>query len=210
MRIIGLDLSTYTGFAKMINGVLSEVGKVDTQGVLRDHQIPEYNSIYQARAIANRLVNHIVSFNPDMIVIEQTNLGKDRHDQKTLEFVHFAVLDMLEGLKMDNRVVYVDTSAWKTALGIKLSKEQRKHNSILSKAKKEAKLKGLQLKSSKKGQGKITSKHLSVAWVNEKFGLKLLLNENDTADAIALACYGDQRSQKITSQAQELDLSVFK
>jgi Holliday junction resolvasome RuvABC endonuclease subunit len=209
MKIMGLDLSSKTGYAIISDGKLESFGKITTDGVFLTHEIQEYNYIYQARAIANRLLNLIKRANPDYIIIEQTNLGRSRDTQKGLEFVHYAVLDMLEILGLDTKIAYVDTSAWRRVLKLKLTKEQRAHNRKNAELRRK-KRRGEAKAAPKKGEGKITWKHLSVSWANEKFGLSLKLVDNDMADAIALAEYGYIYHMSGKNQTcNEFDLAVF-
>lgn len=212
MLVIGLDLSNSTGYGVIQDGKLLAYGKITTQGVITDHSLEEYNLIRNARCIASRICSFLATKKPDLIVIEQTNLGRARGTQKGLEFIHFAVLDMLENIRLDDKVVYADTSAWRKSLNIKLSKEQRKHNKKNSENKRKAKSTGKKF-APKKGEGKITWKHLSVMWANEKFGLEFKLVDNDIADAIALAQYGYARFNLLEEQSSninEVDLNIFK
>lgn len=117
----------------------------------------------------------LVEHNPDLIVIEQTNLGRSRTDQKQLEFIHYEVLRRIIDMERERQVRYVDTSRWRSVLQIKLSKEQRSHNRLVK---------------AKAARGKVTSKHLAVAWANDEYDLQLLKKDHDIADAIALATFG--------------------
>ena len=210
MNILGLDLSSKTGYATIKDGKLESFGKVTTSGVLLTHEIQEYNYIYQARAIANRLFAIIKKSKPDYIIIEQTNLGRSRDTQKGLEFVHYCVLEMLEVLGLDTKVAYVDTSAWRRVLKLKLTKEQRIHNRKNAELRRK-KRRGEVKSAPKKGEGKITWKHLSVSWANERFNLALKLVDNDMADAIALAEYGYLYHMSGNKQTcNEFDPNVFK
>lgn len=206
MKILGLDLSSKTGFAVIsISGQgsvsLLDYGKIDTKNVIADSTLEEYNHIFRSRHIANKIYSIIERISPDLIVIEQTNLGKSRGSQKFLEFIHFAVLDAIEvashafGKDFNNKTVYVDTSAWRNTLGLKLSKDQRKKNKDLARDKKAAILAGKKT-TVKRGEGKITPKHLAVEYVNNRFNLGFKLKDNDMADAICLSVYG---AQKVTS-----------
>lgn len=171
MTYLGLDLSTKTGYAVLRDGKLETYGKIHAKE--SDQPVPEYAMIERAKSVAAEVVKIVHEWAPSLICIEQTNLGRSRTTQKELEFIHYAVLDSLSwGFK--DKVVYADTSAWRSALKVTLTKDQRKHN-----------------KAVKAGEvrGKITPKHLAVAYINQKYGLKLKLKDNDEADAICLAEY---------------------
>ena len=122
-----------------------------------------------------------------MYVIEETNGSRARYTQKILEYIHCLFLDRFFELKnslfdFPQEVIYISTSMWRKAIGIVMSKEDKKNNSKILKAKKEGRSKtdlGI--------RGKVTTKHLSVRHVNDKFGLNLKLKNNNEADSICLA-----------------------
>jgi Holliday junction resolvasome RuvABC endonuclease subunit len=69
-----------------------------------------------------------------------------------------------------------------------MSKDQKKSNTKLSKAKRAAAESGTKLDKAALGiRGKVTKKHLAVKYVNDTYGLSLRMSENDAADAIGLA-----------------------
>jgi Holliday junction resolvasome RuvABC endonuclease subunit len=177
MKILGLDVSTKTGYAIIQDGVLLSKGLIKephvTSSISEDVSI-----LYRAINSAKRVCELILKEAPDTIVIEQTNAGRFRSSQKQLEFIHCLVLYTMEQEKYLERIVYVDTSQWRSALGIKLSKEQRINNKLVK---------------AKVRRGKITPKHLAVMWANDKFDLALKVKDNDIADAIALSWFGHLR-----------------
>ncbi len=129
--------------------------------------------------MAMTIMDLIVKLNPDEIVIEETNKGKNRYTQKILEFTHKAVLIELSGCSF--KLSYISTSIWRNKLGQKASKEDIKNNKLVNKANREGKSKkslGL--------TGKITPKHRAIRHVNETFNLNLKMKDNDKADAICL------------------------
>jgi Holliday junction resolvasome RuvABC endonuclease subunit len=118
--------------------------------------------------------------NPDIIVIEETNLGRNRYSQKILEFLHH---DILLWLKCNKNipVKYVSTSSWRKSLKLFLTKDDKKNNTKVNKANREG------LSKKELGlSGKITQKHISVRFVNALFKLEFKLKDNDIADAICL------------------------
>lgn len=176
MKIIGLDVSTKTGYAVMDDGILLEYGllKVETPDF---NESEDFLMLRRAEAASSKILELIVKHKPDYIFCEQTNAGKYRASQKMLEFIHCKILTEIVRLNMTDKFLYVDTSKWRSKLGVKLSKDQRKHN------------KNVKIGTSK---GKITPKHLVVSWVNEKFGLKLLKKDHDICDAIAISVFGTE------------------
>lgn len=178
MKTLGLDISsTRTGYAVIIDGVLIHKGLIT--GIKPDcpNVVEDFVFIQRAQFMANEILKIITSVWPDNIVIEQTNLGNSRTDQKLLEFVHYAVLSRILEVGKRDITRYVDTSRWRSVLQIKLNAVQRAHN------------KNVKAKLSK---GKVTPKHLAVEWANATYKLDLLKKDHDIADAIALATYGQQ------------------
>lgn len=195
MTILGLDLSTKTGYA-----LLGDSGKLVTFGYVRSKEnsqpySKDYTYLDNAQQIADGIYKVILGMAtpPDAIYIEQTNAGSFRSSQKQLEFIHFAVLKSLYHMRA--KVHYVDTSMWRSFLGIRLNKDQKKHNKLAGEKKRSGKV-------NKKGEGKITTKHLAVNWANSTFGLELKLCENDIADACAVAKFGLSHQNKLVSLDQ--------
>ncbi len=186
MKILGLDMSTSTGVALIEDGKLKHYSLIEVEFHPSQSKIDDYNHIDRAHTMARSVLAFVDSLKPDFIYIEQTNLGKNRTTQKLLEFTHCILL-----LELSNRpieVSYVDSSIWRSKLGLSLNKDERKHN----KAVKAAKASGIRAVA---GQGKKTMKHVAVNYVNAKFDLKFKVKDNDLADAICLADYGYQYRQ---------------
>lgn len=212
MRVLSLDISSHAGYA-----VVDKGGKLmpdqfsaeavreddDARFVLVDYGVVENKesvasfgeypmSLYRAaHSLATRLAGLITKHKPEVIVIEETNLGKNRYSQKLLEYTHALLLSELENhlsRQYTGPVVYLDTSAWRHALGLRLDKDQKKQNARLSKAKRNAAELGRKLDKKALGiKGKVTWKHLSVEHANSFFSLSLKQKDNDIADAINLA-----------------------
>lgn len=125
-------------------------------------------------------------FDLDVIVIEEIQLSKgSRYAQKWLGILHCKVLEASLGAP----AVTVDPGSWRSALGLVLSKEDKKNNRKLNEEKKLAEATGTKVDKKKIGvKGRVGKKHLSVRWVNENFDLSLLMKDNDKADSIALGC----------------------
>lgn len=198
MKILGLDISTKTGYAILASESLVRSGLISkeitsnrrsTQG-----RVIDYVFLDMASEISDGVREHL-SPDIDFIYIEQTNQGRNRTSQKQLEFIHSAVLRSLHELGYADKVRYVDSSSWRSFLKIKLSKEDSKKNKLVKQSKE---------------RGKVTSKHLVVRWVNEKYNLDLLLKDNDEADAIAVATYGFNYEAKEKPSITEIDIdNVF-
>lgn len=177
MRVLGLDIAGKTGWAMIESSRPGEV----TTGLLQPSKGSiksglEVEGFLNAGLDLGQMIENLVKTQkPDFIVIEQTNLGKSRTTQKYLEFLHFGTLAVLQESGHLGLSAYIDSSEWRSGIGLALSGDQRKHNKLVK---------------AKLAKGKLTWKHLSVAWANKTFDLKLKQKDDDIADAICLAAYG--------------------
>lgn len=186
MRVLAIDYSTHAGWAVFDDGKLIAYGTLHLGQGIKDFGAYPWNYPSCARAQAEKIGNEVIAkWNPDHVVIEETNGSKNRYTQKLLEFLHFALLMWLAGRRAD--VVYVNTNDWRSNLGIWLTKEQKKANAKLARAKRAAEEKGVPLDRKALGiRGKVTRKHAAVNYVNERFGLSLRQKDNDAAEAICI------------------------
>lgn len=179
MKILGLDISTKTGYAVIEDGRLIDYGLVKPAKPHTNDEfyLPDFVALFHARLIAEHLLELIIKFNPDAIYVEQTNGSRNRTTQKVLEFIHCCFLAIIcdERSSVIPDVNYIDTSQWRSAINLALTKDQRKHN-------KEVK--------QKTKRGKITPKHLVVDWANRTYNLSFKKKDHDVADGIALAHVG--------------------
>lgn len=188
MKVLSLDLSTKTGFAVLDGEALIAYGSNTKLFNKFKPKTPtnwaeDYLFIEKAELVADYVKTLLSQYQVDIIAIEQTNGSRSRTTQKLLEFIHFAVLATIERECCRGKlVVYVDSSKWRSICGQYMGKDHRKHNRDV-KEKKSTRM----VMCGIKADGKITKKHLSVSWVNKKFGLHLILKDNDAADAISLA-----------------------
>ncbi len=196
MRVLALDLSTSTGWA-LLEGILNrplEVTLMEYGTVKLAHPIAEYSASYPwtyvhaARALARMVSAMVETKKFDYVVIEETNLGKQRYSQKALEFIHFTVLSELQGLGLREQVQYVSSSEWRRTLNLHLTAEDKRLNRKLSQAKSRAKSAHKKLDKKALGiRGKFTKKHMALRFVNSVFNLGLKVKDDDVADAICLA-----------------------
>lgn len=196
MRVLALDLSTHAGFALFVGEQGQKPELVDSGTSHLDRTVHHFGPYpvcyyYAAEQHATDLCcnlkfkegDHLVY--PDLVVIEETNLGRNRYVQKLLEFLHCHVV----GWYIQNQVpvVYLDSSEWRRNLGLQLSVDQKRQNAKLSRAKRKARDGGQKLDKKSLGiKGKVTWKHLAVAKANEAFGLQLKQKDNDQADALCI------------------------
>lgn len=194
--LVALDLSTKTGFAIFklnsehpMDAMAADLLVYETIMAKGSKQAYPMDYIERAEDVAEQIWARIhaldIAKNIVTVVIEETNGSKSRYTQKILEFIHYAVLVKLIGRIV--AVTYVNTSDWRKTVGIYLTKEEKKKNQELSKAKSAAKKKGEKLDKKKLGiTGKITKKHLAVSMANEIFNLNLKQKDNDQAEAILI------------------------
>lgn len=193
MITLCLDLSTNsTGWAIFEDGKLKEYGalKPKVKGISA-MKYPEgaYNRIID---ISDKVKDLVADKNPDKIVIEEVNRGINRIAQKSLDALHFFVLDRL--LLVDpmvfKKLAYCDSNGkkgWRGKLDLKLDEQDKEWNRNAREFNKKNSAdikKGL-----KKSLDIIDWKDLSLRYVNKKFKLNLDKDEAghvDIADAIAM------------------------
>lgn len=212
MRVLALDLSTHAGYA-ILDGEMGDKnpklvasGTIDFDKKLFDFGPYPHCYWKAAEYMAEKIWRHVeglneLDFAPDVVVIEEINSGRDRYVQKWLENIHTAVLKFLGDAPEDDfgkhkplyepdKIVYLNSDGadgWRTNLGLKMSKEQKRANAKLSKAKRAAEEMHTKLDKSALGiRGKVTKKHLAVAHANTTFNLHLKMKDNNEADAICL------------------------
>lgn len=119
-----------------------------------------------------------------MILIEEVNLHKSRMTGKTLDGMHWILMNMLDPNYID-KVRYRDSdgeTGWRTRLNLRMSENDKKLNAERKKINK--KLKG------KDQLPIINKKHLAARYVNAQLGLGFDVDENatdnDIVDAIGL------------------------
>lgn len=202
MRLLCLDLSTHAGFADFEWDGSSKPTLTSHGTIHLGKNVLEYGPYpfcypRAAQEMAKKILSYSGLLNQpvDVFVVEEINLGRNRYTQKILENVHRSVLDVLalyldqhkEEAGRDVRVVYLDSSEWRHNLGLRMSKEQKRSNAKLSKAKRLVAESGAKLDKKSLGiKGKTTPKHLAVAYANQAYDLRLKMKDNDAADAICL------------------------
>ncbi len=192
MIVLGLDISTSSGWAVRRDGKIVEYGTLTTPLTLAEYGGYPYNYIQAANVMAGSLLSVVQEFAPDVIVIEETNLGKSRYTQKILEWIHLSLLLKLKELialqgSYSPKVIYLSSSVWRQALGLTMSKIDKKNNAKLSKAKRLAAELGVKVDKKTLGvAGKVNKKHIAIRHVNDTYGLKLKVKDDDVADAICL------------------------
>lgn len=186
-----------TGWALFVGGQLDSFGQIDGHSEISSS--PPYDLVDKTAHAARRTYERVVSSRPDVVVLEETNIGgrSGQRSQKFLEWEHLALLQLLEQVPGRASVSYLQSRQWRAAIGLGLSKADRAQNKILSQVKRKIKDKlgrnptpaELSAAKAEAGiSGKRTIKHASVDWVNARHKLNLKKTQADAADAI---CLGD-------------------
>lgn len=195
MKVLGLDISTNAGWGFVSDDSgepqLLSFGVVGLDRTIKEYGIPyPWNYLQASDDIGLMLYDKVLELDPDVIVIEETNAARARYTQKILEFCHHSLLPKLKKwveAKPERKVVYLSSSIWRQALGLAMTKEDKKNNAKLSKAQKVAHETGIKLDKKKLGiRGKINKKHLALRYINERFNLKLKVKDNDSCEALCL------------------------
>lgn len=136
MKLLALDPSTATGWALFSNGGLVDHGKIvhKADGDWESEDFP-HNYIDAAKRMAFDIEKLALQFDVDKVVLEMTNLGKSRYHQKLLEWIHFAIIDRCKHLGVE----YIDSSAWRKAIGLSMTKADREHNKHVKRDRERAK-----------------------------------------------------------------------
>jgi hypothetical protein len=193
MKVLALDVSTKTGWAVFDNsdgmplierltkyGLIKNPDKIDTYG-----KYP-WSYLNAASAMGQQILALAHTEKPDVIVIEETNGSRgSRYTQKILEFLHCCILERLVNLEIP--VYYINSSSWRSTLGLVLSKEDKKANKKLKVAKKLSAATGKKLNRTELGiRGIVNKKHIAIRYVNETYCKNFLVKDNDICDAICL------------------------
>jgi hypothetical protein len=153
------------------------------------------------------MIEIVKETHPDVIVIEEINKtgGRfgSRHSQKLLDNLHCMFIDAMVNENLRNKIVYVNTSDWRSKLNLSVAKTKKMAKPFLKELarlksefsrakghdKKKLKTTIDSLKKDLKDKcihGKIDKKSISVAYVNITFNLAFNKSNNDVSDAICL------------------------
>jgi len=141
LKVLSLDISSETGWSLFDNAKLISYGQSISS--VRGGQEGDYplNIIRAAKLMADELAVIIKENDVHFVVIEETNLGKNRYSQKVLEFFHCVIVDTINAFsgKSETQIKYLDSSEWRAALGLALSSDQRKENKNIKNEREEQK-----------------------------------------------------------------------
>lgn len=194
-KVLSLDVSTKTGWSFAI---ISDTGiKLIDYGTIPQIHQPDgisYPSSYViwASECFDKILNLIKSFEPEILVIEETSKGsKNAMSQKVLEFEHFLLAQYIQKSGIES--VYLMTEQWRREIGCQMTKEEKLRNKEVRTYKKKNKT-VIAYDINGKRTGLIGRKHVNIRRVSEIFSgqLKepLKRKDEDLADGLGLlACY---------------------
>ena len=175
-----MDVSSHTGYSILEDENLISYGKLEIP-CGEDDSWPLGIHAW-AKRTAKTVFELIEKTECDFIVIERSNSSSWRNSQNYLDFSHCFLIDICLEKGYFSKVRYIDSTKWRKICEIKLTKEQSKHNKLARQANKA----GTTYKVNGKRKGITSKKHLAVNMVNEKYGLKLKVKQNDEAESILL------------------------
>jgi len=193
MLVLGLDLSTKTGFALVQDGKLLTSGVIHLVDFFREKKKKEgYPWGYRIFAIemAEQIMRRIRDLSQkygkiDIIAIEETTGSKNNYSQKILEFIHFCVIDILFETQLD--VVYIRDGVWKRLMGAQFSKAEKSNNAKIYRLKKKTGKKVVRKDEQGNKLRKFTKKDAYIRAANELYDLNLVREDEDQAAAILIA-----------------------
>lgn len=186
-NLISLDISTKPGWSLFREGKLIRYGTMyPDRDIFSFGTYPE-NYILHAKYVVERLWETIIKPFLDEIghetplefVIEETNTSHSALDQKKVEFIHYALIDLLS--KFNFKMNYVRTQSWRSVAGVKFSDEEKAKNKAVKDYKAKTKEKTAILNGER--TFKVTVKHVAIRRFFEIFGISCLMKEEDAIEA---------------------------
>lgn len=193
MKLLCLDLSTScTGFA-----VFDAKQKLIRYGKIKA-KVKGISALKYPKGAYKRIINIsdqikdlVAQEDPDLILIEEINKGISRISQKSLDALHFFVIDRINllGEELIDIIKYMDTIDWRGILNIKLDEQDKAYNKGAREHNKKPKNKNNKLRI-------IDAKDLAIRHVNKRLKLDFEYEDNDVVDAICLGlAYFDKRGK---------------
>ena len=203
MAILGLDLSTSTGWAIFTDGKPTSSGLI-TKRIGWDVAEYPHNFLAVADDVAEQ-VSILMANNPGVtdVVIEEINKTSSRfgsrHSQKILDMIHYTVVKNLARFPV--KIHYINTSDWRKTLDLSVATTRKQSKLLLFEQKRlKAELKSARDAASKKEakarldahmvvlrkkciHGKIDKKSIAVAYCNLTWDADFKKGDDDIADA---------------------------
>lgn len=186
--LLALDLSTsctgWSAFDVKTKELIACGRLKGTEAGMSKMTYPE-KPLKKMKLMSKAIHDVVYCFQPRIIFIEEVNLGKNRHSQKTLDGLHWFVVDMLLSQFPEVPMRFMDSDGregWRGALEHRLSDADKEYNKQIRDFNKKV----------KKDQQKevLTKKHVTARWVNKTFKKTFDIDknatDNDVTDAIGL------------------------
>lgn len=178
MKILSIDASSHAGWAILEDKNLIKYDILETPSQSQDWP---WGIHAWAKNIAQKINELVLQTACDKVIIERATSSRFRQSQNLLDFMHCFILEFALQNKWSDKLLYVDVSAWRKKVDLRLNAEQKKQNQLISKEKKKG---NKVVKVAGKRIGRVTKKHLAVWFVNNLFGTNFKIKDNDIADAI--------------------------
>lgn len=195
LNILSLDLSTKPGWAFFKNSTLHSYGTLWADKTTEDFGSYPENYLGMVHHTIDRLYEEIIlrclKEVPEItIVIEETTASKNNYSQRKIEWIHYALVNLLNEIHPNLKIVYIRDGVWKNKTGARQTKEERNLNAKIARYKKKHNKKLAKLDLDKSGKakvvGKLGPKHYALRAVKDHFQIELQRQEEDSADAILI------------------------
>ena len=110
MKVLGLDISSQTGWCVMEDGNLLQYGCLPYE--IQSNEFP-WGILKSAEEISDLIINKIQNTTCDKIIVERTVLGRARDSQALLESIHTLFQKKIKELDLDQKIHYIDVSLWR-------------------------------------------------------------------------------------------------
>lgn len=196
MKVLSLDLSTSaTGWAFFEEKKLLDYGviKPAVKGLTK-MTYPE-GALRKCLSISEQVSTLVLALEPDLIIIEEINRGKNRLGQKVLDGLHFVLLSFLDACYPINKIYFIDSdgaTGWRSKNKLNLTHDSKQKAFNKGVKQENRKIKAENKKRSRESKielkKEITRKTLACEKANKLFRLKLddwkNTTDGDIADAI--------------------------
>jgi hypothetical protein len=172
--------------SKLTDDQLARKRKVPRKRQLTKYDPREHPSdfLIYVEDYIDKLVNEIDSrhwfIGLDVMLLEQTNKGRDRWRQKLLEWLHHELCRRFSD-KAPFKIKYIDTMTWRKILGIKVSRIDKKENKKIREYNKKAKISG-----ETQIQGITKDKDVAIEFCKNTFNLSMKKKDHNIADTICI------------------------
>jgi len=192
--VIAFDISTKPGYAIFHQGKLLQYGTLFADRNTASFGPYPENYVLFAENVVQRLRDEVIApvlqagatVGEIAFVAEETTPGRSNYSQKSLEYIHFLLVQLIiRGYK--GSLVYIRDGIWKRVCGATQNKSERNHNARVRRYKLTHGTKLAKFKDAKgklRVAGKFTRQHYYIRAVKEIFGIQLKQKDEDAGAAI--------------------------